>query len=107
MRAVQRIVGAPTGLVTTVMRRSSSSSSLASSSPNGSMMRDLGLVQPGWGNPNCGQHMVSPYDLMERRRGPRVPSTGKSTAHGKGTGASPTHGGVAWPKVVVAMVVQG
>jgi hypothetical protein len=46
MRAVQRIVGAPTGPVTTVMRCSSSSSSLASSSPDGSMMRDLGLMQP-------------------------------------------------------------
>jgi hypothetical protein len=43
---------------------------------------------------------------MERRRGPMAPSTNKLAGQGKGMRASPTHGGVAWPKAAVA-VVQG
>jgi hypothetical protein len=107
MSAVWRIVGAPTGPVTTVMWRSSFSSSLLSSTPDCSMARALGPLQPGWGNLNCGWHTVSPYDPMERRRGLMAPSTGKPTGQGKGTGTSPTHGGVARSKAAVAVVVQG
>jgi hypothetical protein len=107
MCAVQRITGAPMGPETTVMRHSSSSSSLPSSSLDGSMTRALGLVQLGWGNPNCGWHTTSPGDPMERRRGPRAPSDGKPIGQGKGTGTSPTHDSVAWPKAAVVVVVQG
>jgi hypothetical protein len=70
------------------------------------MMRALGPVQPGWGNPNRGRHTISPYDPMERRRDPRVPSADKPAGQGKGTGASPTHGGVARSKAAVTILVQ-
>jgi hypothetical protein len=70
-------------------------------------MRALGSVQLDWGNPNCGRHTVSPYDLMERRLGLRAPSVGKPIGQGKAMGASPTHDGVARPKVAVVVMVQG
>jgi hypothetical protein len=35
---------------------------------------------------------------MERRQGLRVPSADTLTNRGKGTGAVPTHEGVAWPQ---------
>jgi hypothetical protein len=71
------------------------------------MTRALGLVQPGWGNPNHGRHTVSPSDSMERHQGPRAPSVGKPAGQGKGMRASPAHNGVAQPKAMIAMVVQG
>jgi hypothetical protein len=91
--------------VTTAMRHSSSS--LPSSSPNGSMTRALRSVQPSWGNSNRGRHTVSLCDPMERRRGPRAPSASKPAGQGKGTRASPTHGGVARSNAAVTVVVQG
>jgi hypothetical protein len=71
------------------------------------MTKALGLVQPGWGNPNHGRHTASLGDLFERCWGPRAPSAGKTADQGKGTGASPTRGGAARPKAVVDVVVQG
>jgi hypothetical protein len=50
---------------------------------------------------------VLPGDPMERRQGPRAPSAGKLVGQGKGTGASSTRSGVAWPKSTVAVVVPG
>jgi hypothetical protein len=69
------------------------------------MMRALGPVQPGWGKPNHGRHTVLPGDLVERCQGLRAPSVGKPTV--QGTGSSPTHVGVVWPKSAVAVVVRG
>jgi hypothetical protein len=57
--------------------------------------------------PNRGRHTVLPDDPKERCQGPRVPSTGKPASQGKGTGASPTRGGVARPKTTVAVAVLG
>jgi hypothetical protein len=70
------------------------------------MMRALGPVQPGWGNPNRGRHMVCPGDPMERHQGSRAPSAGKPADQGRGTGASPTHDDVARPKAAIAVVVM-
>jgi hypothetical protein len=71
------------------------------------MMRALGPVQPGWGNPNRGRHTVCPDDPMERRQGPRLHLAGKPADQGKGMGASPTHNGVGQLKLVVDVVVPG
>jgi hypothetical protein len=59
------------------------------------------------GQANRGRHMVLPGDPLERHQGPRTPSAGKPAVQGKGTGASPTRGGVVWPKTTVVVVVQG
>jgi hypothetical protein len=69
------------------------------------MTRARALVQPGWGKaPNRGQHMISPDDPMEWHWCPRAPSTSKSAGQGKGTGASPTCGVMAWPKTTTVVV---
>jgi hypothetical protein len=75
--------------------------------PDGWMMKACVPVQPGWGKTtNRGRHTTDPDDPMERYRGLRAPSTGMPIGQEKGTGASLTHEGVAWPKVVVVVVVQ-
>jgi hypothetical protein len=72
------------------------------------MTKSHGPVQPDWGNPNRGQHTTLPDNPLDGCRGLRAPSVGTLAGQGKGTGAAPTHGGVAWPKAVVMVVeIQG
>jgi hypothetical protein len=64
-------------------------------------------VQSGWGNPNHGRHTALPDDPLDGRRGSRAPSVGTPAGRGKGTGATPTRGGVTRPKVAVVVEMQG
>jgi hypothetical protein len=57
--------------------------------------------------PNRGWHTADPSDPMDRCRGPRAPSVDTPVDQGKGTGATPTHGGVARPKAAAVVPGQG
>jgi hypothetical protein len=48
-------------------------------------MKGHGLVQPGWDNPNCGQHTARPDDPFDGRRGPRA-TAGSPAGREKGGG---------------------
>jgi hypothetical protein len=69
------------------------------------MTKGHGPVQPGWDNPNRGWHTAHPDDPLDGRQGPRAPSVGTPAGQGKGTGAAPTHDGVA--RLKAAMEMQG
>jgi hypothetical protein len=64
-------------------------------------------VQPGWDNPNCGQHTAHPDDPLDGRRGPRAPTNGSPAGRGKGTGATPTLSGVERSKATMVVEMQG
>jgi hypothetical protein len=68
-------------------------------------MKGHGLVQPGWDNPNCGQHTARPDDPFDGRRGPRA-TAGSPAGREKGGGA-PALFGVARPKAAAAVDLQG